>query len=249
MQTVSIVPHTIAGHPIPGLTRREPTPQIEQLRAKIDRIDTLMVALVEERLDHAAAIARAKGNSCPEQLLIRPERERQVVARLQARASDRSADAVAGLWRELMAQSLQVQQTVELLLHAEREPMLVTDRTRQRFGCAAPLSAARDAEDALRQARSRPVIAIIELNPLSDWWVPLHDDPSLQILDGIRDASGRLVALAIGRISKEHIAAQNCYVILTEQELRRQMDDGAQVRALALSGGLRLCMRSHGEAA
>lgn len=241
MQPVLSPAPSRAPHGLPHDLSREA--ETIQLRSEIDRIDDLLLELVNKRLKRSEEIALCKGDAREGELLIRPDRERQVLERLQSKAAPAARDAVPGLWRELMGRCLQAQQPSTIVLHAAQDPVLVTDRARLRFGCAAPLLAAVDADSALQHARLHPAIAVIELSPLSSWWVSLHDARDLLIFDGIKDASGRTIALAVGRVPSRY-RSPTCptYSILSEERLRLRMASGEAIRPLALSGRLRLCV-------
>jgi len=223
----------------------DPEPSAEQeiasLRRQIDRIDDLLLQLIQERLIHSRALAARKESDGAGKLLIRPAREQQVLSRLESRAAPHHKAIVAGVWRELMAHSLRAQQPVEIVVHADQEPVLVTDGARLRFGGASPLILAIDAAGALVQARRRPAIAVVELAPLSSWWVPLLDDPELAIFDAVKDRNGAVVALAIGRVAEGQVAGDSSYAIMSEEGLRDLAARGERIRPLAMSGRLRLC--------
>ena len=217
-------------------------PDIDNLRSEIDRIDDELLLLMEERLCRAADIAASKRNADASQLKLRPARERQVVERLARNSDLISLEGIERVWRELMAASLQSQQVTRLIIHAPQRPIQATDSARRAFGCAAPAMAADTAEEALDLARSGDAIAIIELSPLGNWWTALADEPELAIFEGLRDSHGRLIALAVGRLAADHHAGSTSYSILSETELRVRTEAGEAIRALALSGSLRLCI-------
>lgn len=226
--------------PIPTM---EPVPTMEKVRADIDRIDDALLDLMEQRLERSEMVAELKRNSDSGLINLRPDREQDVIERLADRAQRMPRQAVATIWRALMAVSLEKQKPMDIVIHTEQQPVPVTDQARLRFGCSARLIAAGSPAEALERARTREAVAVIELNPLSDWWVVLYDDPQLAIFDCLHDARGRVSALAVGRIAPEHIRPTVHFDILDEEGLRQRIDTGEPIHPLATSGKLRLCTR------
>lgn len=222
-----------------------PAPELQALRARIDRIDHELLDLMEQRLACAAAVAACKAQAEETRLGLRPAREQQVIDRLTARAGRMPAPAVTAIWRELMGANLQAQKQVPIVIHCPDQPVLVTDLARLRFGGAAPILAAGTPEDALDRARHRAAIAVIEFSPLSSWWVALFHDEALTIFDCLRDRRGRIVALIVGRVSAQDVTEDTSFLVLGDGSLRRRTGAGDQVQTLAICGNLRLCV-SHG---
>jgi chorismate mutase/prephenate dehydratase len=222
--------------------RVAPPADLEALRAEIDNIDEALLGLMERRLAWAAAVADIKEKEQPIQLRLRPDRERTVLDRLCRRAGRLPEPVVRTIWRELMGLSLQAQKRTEIVLCAPRRGGAVTDGARLRFGCQAPMLVAETAEEALARARTHEAIAVIELDPLSNWWVGLAHDHSLTIFDHLQDAQGRIMALIVGRVASDDQRKQPAYPILTETALGMHSAEGDMIRVLALSGGLRLCI-------
>lgn len=221
-------------------------PSLQSLRAEIDRIDDELLALMERRLSHAQAIAARKQGDHLNALLLRPDRERDVVARLTARLTERTDampdTAIATVWRELMAVSLQTQRRTEIVLHAAAQPVPVTNAARQRFGCAAPIVVAGGPDEALARARNREAIAVIELDPLSSWWVDLFHDRELVIFDWLGEGPNGAAALAIGRMTGDCRPQGVTFPIVGATTLARRMAEGEDIRPLAMCGHLRLCI-------
>lgn len=224
-----------------------PGPSLAAIRAEIDRIDDELLALMERRLSHARAIAALKQGDHVNALLLRPDRERAVLERLAARAGNLPAEAVAALWRELMAVTLQAQRRTEIILHAAVQPALVANAARQRFGCAPPIVVAGAPEEALARARAREAIAVIELDPLSGWWVDLFHDRDLVIFDWLGDSPDGAAALAIGRLTGDYRPSGITFPIIGAATLEQRRAAGEDIHALAARGHLRLCIsRSDG---
>ncbi|MDP8912013.1 MAG: chorismate mutase [Pseudomonadota bacterium] len=223
-------------------SRAPSAPDLERLRAEIDRIDEALLGLIEQRLAKAGAIAALKVKEQPNCLRLRPDRERNVLDRISRRAGSLPEPAVRTIWRELMGLSLQAQSRTEIVLCAPHRPILIADAARLRFGCQAPMLAAENAEEALDRARTNEAVAVIELSPLCDWWVALVACQELTIFDCLEDIEGRVVALLVGRVSRNDSGAEPAYPILKDAALRRRMGEGEPIRPLAISGEHRLCM-------
>jgi chorismate mutase len=214
---------------------------LDHLRAEIDDIDEALLELIERRLAKAAAIAEVKSAETPGRLRLRPEREQEVLDRLARRTAELPGGAVRGIWRELMGLSLQSQKRTELVICAPGRPIAVTDGARLRFGCQAPLIVTESPAEALHLARTREAVAVIELNPLSNWWVALLGVDDLVIFDQIEDSEGRITALLVGRVDSSERGGAPAYQIVPEAALRRRLADGERLRTLAMAGSLRLC--------
>ena len=85
--------------------------RLKPLRERIDALDAQLIALLNQRAAVALEVGEVKKHfNAP---VFRPEREQQVIARLQ----DMSAGPLAGehisaIWREIMAASRALEQTV-----------------------------------------------------------------------------------------------------------------------------------------
>jgi chorismate mutase/prephenate dehydratase len=86
---------------------------LDDLRHRIDRIDDEILALLEARADVAREVAREKhalGSATYD-----PERERSVLARLEARSAGRfPREAIRAVFREVMSACLAVQEPVKV---------------------------------------------------------------------------------------------------------------------------------------
>ncbi|MBV8686933.1 MAG: 3-deoxy-7-phosphoheptulonate synthase [Alphaproteobacteria bacterium] len=168
---------------------------LARLRGEIDSLDDQLLDLVERRLALSAAIAVAKGADRAH-LKLRPERQRAVVARLQAKAAPASADAVAHVWRELMAHSLERQAPTRLMLWTDGDREQLVRLVRERFGSAAALLWTISPEEALRHAAGGEAVAIIP----SGRAAPL---PAGVVAFEILHDAGRSLAVAAGRVAEE----------------------------------------------
>jgi chorismate mutase len=207
--------------------------RLEALRRDIDRLDDAILALVEQRVAAAMDIAELKRNDADGRLRLRPAREAAVVERLVGQAKTSPERLVRSIWREIMSSCLDLQVHTELALYAAGEPAMLVDAVRRRFGGAAELMLVGSPAEALDAARSREAVAIVELEPGSDWWVGLRDDPALAIFDCLRDEQGRIIGLAVGRIIAEDLRACPDF---------RIVEGEGEGELLATAGGHRLVL-------
>lgn len=219
-----------------------PGADLQAIRAEIDRIDDTLLELIERRLSHVLAVAEVKRSIAAAALLLRPDREEAVLSRLADRSAALRHDTIAVLWRELMGVSLQAQRRTEIVLHAARQPIRVTDSTRQRFGCAWPIVIAGEPHEAIEAARGREAIAVVELDAQSRWWAELFNDPELRIFDRIRGEEGSTLALAIGRLTDDSLPGGTTYPIISDVTLQQRQIAGEDIQPLAACGHLRLCI-------
>ena len=203
---------------------------IDALREEIDTLDQELLALMEKRLDLAAAIAAAKSDDSKtedaNELLLRPARE---------------ASVIAAIWRELMAINLQAQRPIEIALNASRHPARMHLMARARFGTIIPIREMASPEAALEKARTGNAIALIEIGE-GDWWAGLRDDSELAIIDGLLGEGGRGSALAVGRLSRDRLGEDRSFAVLEQAELATRLGRGEAVCPIAVSGSLNLCV-------
>lgn len=174
---------------------------LSNLRAEIDRIDDALMELVDERLRASRAIADAKLSDGGNRLKLRPRREAELVARLAARAPGVDVALIRQIWGALMAYGVQDQEAMELVLCGGGDRLALQDAVRLRFGLAANVHWATDAEEALAAAASREAVAVIAAR------APLLLDDDLVIFDTIvvKDTT----AYAIGRIAPDDVACSD----------------------------------------
>jgi len=85
--------------------------ELARRRAAIDELDREILERLSARATHAQAIGRLKGGGAA----YRPEREAQVLARLQAaNRGPLSGEAVTGVFREVMSACLALEQTLRI---------------------------------------------------------------------------------------------------------------------------------------
>lgn len=89
------------------------TPNLTELRDKIDNVDKQIQALINERARYAVAVAKAKKNNEDNPIFYRPEREAQVLKAVMERNESLGgvmpADKMAKLFREIMSVCLDLE--------------------------------------------------------------------------------------------------------------------------------------------
>lgn len=215
-------------------------PALEALRGEIDTLDDRILALIERRIALARKVALAK-QPAPSAVLIRPDREEQVLDRLSA-ASTMPRGSLATVWRELMALSLQTQRRTDIVIHAPTDPAGTTARSAARFGAAAPIVAVDSVESALARAAAGSAVAVIELSKDDPWWLALDHDDELAVIDQIRGPGGKPSALALARVSDAHLARARRWEVLADSELEARLLYGETLCPLACAQGKVLCI-------
>jgi chorismate mutase len=173
-------------------------PDLPTLRREIDAVDDQLLDLIERRVELSAQVAALKDCEAPHQLKLRPRREAEIVARLQRNGRRAPPDMVAHLWRTLMSYGLQAQSPVQIVVHAAGDRQMLAEIVRARFGPAATLLWAGDAQAALTAAREAEAIAIL------DEGAPAAGEGALRVFDTLPLAGGGRL-YAIGRVAAEDI--------------------------------------------
>ncbi|WP_228242420.1 chorismate mutase [Porphyrobacter sp. GA68] len=216
-------------------------PAMAALRAQIDRLDTELLLLMEQRLALSRSIAAAKRKE-PVAPMLRPDREEQVVARLAAQATRMPEESIVAIWRELMSLNLQAQRRTELVIHAPQHFGGIAGRASARFGVSAPVVHVDTVSQALAKARRFHAIAVIELSQHDDWWRVLAHDAQLRIIDDLRAPGGRGSALAIAAVEDSHLPRTRRCEVIEEGELVARLCRGETICPIAVAGNLRLCI-------
>jgi chorismate mutase len=174
---------------------------LEALRREIDRIDDSLLDLIEQRLAASDSVAALKQSEGDGRLKLRPAREAAVLTRLVERADRASPELVTLIWRTLMSYALQAQAPTVMVLWAARDPVALMERTRHHFGPAGEIRWVDRPEDAIEAARSSEAVAVIEGQAFAGF-----EDARLTVFETLRDADGRPLAVAIGRVAPADIA-------------------------------------------
>jgi chorismate mutase len=225
------------------------TPSLDDVRARIDAIDTEILRLVDERAGIARVVAEAKRAAGDgDKFGLRPGREAQLLRRLLATPRRGASDALTvRLWRELISDSLAQQGSFHLSVWGGPDPARTVELARARFGGAPPLARAAKPEDALAVAKTLGGVAVLALTPDHGWWGRLLAEPSLAVFAALPclAAQGPLAALAVGQIAIEPTGADETFWVTDAVEPAGKIEDalsrdGVAGRLIGYGGGLKL---------
>ncbi|PID50332.1 MAG: prephenate dehydratase [Proteobacteria bacterium] len=88
---------------------------LQQLRERIDALDTQLLALLNERASCAEAVASAKLAEDPAAVFYRPEREAQILRRMQTEnTGPLRKDQVSHLYREIISACLALEESMRI---------------------------------------------------------------------------------------------------------------------------------------
>ena len=188
----------------PEMNPAEMTPEqtaLAELRREIDLIDDQLLELFERRLAIAATVGKAKDAPHGPHTKLRPDREQTVLGRMLEQAEPQNAEAVAGLWREIVGWGLARQGQLQVQVWSPKDPTRAFDGARQRFGMAADIRMVRDPQKALAFAAEGHGVAVLAINNDDSWWVGLRREwAGLSVFDGFGLGGGQPTALAVGKI-------------------------------------------------
>lgn len=224
-------------------------PSLDEVRWRIDAIDTQLHALIDERAALARAVAEAKAAAGDAgKFGLRPGREAQVLRRLLARERTAASPAILiKIWRELMADSLARQGPFQLSVYGGSTPARTVELARLRFGAAPALTSVARAEDALAAARQPGGVAVLALAADTPWWGRLLATPSLKVFAALPclAAWGPTGALAVAEVEVEPTGGDETFWVTDAARPAAGIEDalgrdGVAARLLAEAGGLKL---------
>ncbi|MDB5438469.1 MAG: chorismate mutase-family protein [Caulobacteraceae bacterium] len=225
-----------------------PVRSLAEVRARIDALDSELLALVDERAALARDVAAAKEARGETGFGLRPAREAALLRGLLARPRKAADDAlVIRLWRELMGSSLALQGRFELMVYGGRDVAGMVEQTRRRFGGGPGLTRTDRAETALAAARLIGGVGVLSLYSDTPWWGRMLLEPKLRVFAALPclAAWGPIQALAVADVEVEPTGAdQTFFVSDAEGAVHKVIDDfsrlGAAAELLAEAGGLKL---------
>lgn len=153
------------------MKKSEAKPDMNVLRAEIDRVDTALLDLIAERMDLARAVRRAKSGTD----VWKPSREESHVRDLAKKAGETPAQLVSRIWAELTSASLALQGPIHLHIAMVGDDLSARTMVRDRFGAAIPASAYPTASAALAAAHIDPegVAVLPAPGGMNNWWTAL----------------------------------------------------------------------------
>jgi chorismate mutase len=228
-------------------------PTLEDVRARIDVIDSELLRLVDERsmLAHEVAAAKAAAGEA-DRFGLRPARETQVMRKLLARPRTAARPSlVVRIWRELMADSLSLQGPFHVTVWGGRDPGRAMELARMRFGTSPQIRQVAKPEEALAAARTRGGVAVAALSPDSAWWGRLLAEPRLKVFTILPclAAWGPLAALAVAEVEIEPTGDDRTFWVTDAAQSGRAIEealgrDGVAATMLLEAGGLKLFILS-----
>lgn len=228
-------------------------PSLDDVRARIDAIDSELLKLVDERSALAREVAAAKAAAGDtDRFGLRPGRETQVMRKLLGtRRVAARPPLVVRIWRELMADSLSLQGPFHISVWGGKDPGRAMELARMRFGAAPPIAQAAKPEDALASARTRGGVAVIALTPDNAWWLRLLAEPKLKVFTTLPclAAWGPLTALGVADVEVEPTGDDRTFWVTDAPQgagaiVEALSRDGVAATLLLEAGGLKLFVLS-----
>jgi chorismate mutase len=227
----------------------DPRPSLAAVRARIDEVDTQLLALVEERAELAKAVAAAKAAQGEDgRLGLRPAREAQVLRRLLARPRKAAGTAlVVRIWRELMGDNLAQQGPFELAVWGGSDLARTVEITRLRFGVAPSLRHAATPEEAIAAAKVEGGVGVLALTKDSAWWGRLLAEPKARVFAALPclKAWGPMSALAVADVPIEPSGSDETFWVTDAPGSAQSIvdalgKDGVAACQMQAAGGLKL---------
>ena len=207
--------------------------KLETLRSEIDRLDTELLNILEQRIEIVKDIAAAKEDDGAA-LAFRPGREANVMRRiLERHSSDLPDVVVANIWREIIAAVCRMQKPMSVSITAPEKSVGYWDLARSHFGGATPMTLHKSPTVVLREVSADPSkLGVMPwMNIERDtWWEHLAQGGDtvpkvLAALPFVQNSSGSfedLNALVIGQAEPEASGNDiSLFVVMTENEVSR----------------------------
>jgi len=219
------------------------------VRARLDAVDTGLLALLDERAALARQVAQAKAEAGETgRLGLRPAREVEILRGLLARPrAAATPKLLVRIWRELIGDSLARQGPFHLAVWGGRDAARAVELARIRFGDTPPLRLTAKPEEALAAAKTPGGVAVAMLGPESPWWGRLLAEPRLKVFAALPclAAWGPMAALAVAEVEVEPTGSDVTFWVtdapgsaaLVAEALGR---DGVAAELAAEAGGLKL---------
>src|SRR5215472_6272901 len=228
---------------------KSPPVSLEEVRKRIDAIDSELLRLVDERAGLAKDVAAAKAAAGDAgKFGLRPGREAQLLRKLlKSPRKAASPSLIVRIWRELIGDSLATQGPFRLAVWGGRDAARTVELARLRFGAAPALAQVAKPEDALAVARQTGGVAVLGLSGDSAWWGRLLAEPKLKVFAALPclAAWGPLGALAVAEVEVEPTGDDRTFWVTDapgpahaiEEAMSR---DGVAATLLVEAGGLKL---------
>ena len=235
---------------LPGDLMDDPRTSLSAVRARIDAVDTSLLALVDERAALAAAVVAAKAaqSSGAATFGLRPARETEVLRRLLAAPhSAATVSMIVRIWRELMADSLALQGPFNVTAWGGDNLPRAVELARLRFGAAPSLAYAKTPEEAIAAARTLGGVGVLSLTRDHAWWGRLLAEPKVRVFAALPCLKvwGPMSALAVAEAPVEPTGSDDTFWVTDAPEPADKIvealgHDGVAACQLQATGGLRL---------
>lgn len=198
---------------------------LQNLRAEIDRIDSEMHKLIQQRAALVDSIRAAKeGDSSG---IVRPGREANILRTLFSNHnSGFPFAAVARVWREIIAgiTRMEMSDYAIAVLVADNDPSL-WDLARNQFGSATPMTAFATTREVLGEVvDGRATLGVLPVPSAGDtdpWWTNINVRDDLRIsyrLPFSSNSENAPQALALGRVPPESSGQDRSLIVIEMQE-------------------------------
>ncbi|MFT3996149.1 MAG: chorismate mutase [Asticcacaulis sp.] len=234
--------------------RAQTAPTLQDLRLRIDALDTELLKLIDERSALAADIAAAKAREGGDASgsLLRPDREAMLLRKLTGKPRDAVSDAaVVAIWRELISESLRIQGAghggLRLVFWAGDKASDLLKWSRERFGAAPGEVGQAEPVQVIAAARDPRQIGILGLDARAGaWWARLLAEPQVRVICALPErAPDRPKGFAIASLKPEPTGDDVSYWVtdsrLSEAALIALLGQrGLAAEAVCASGGMKL---------
>ncbi len=224
---------------------------LEDIRWRIDAIDSELLRLVDERSGLAAQVAAAKkaqltpGAALP--FGLKPDRDTQVLRGLLSKPRQHaSAAQIVRLWRDLMGDNLARQGNYRVALCPGRDAGRMTELVRLRFGGTPAIDLHARPEQALAAAKRSGVVAVAPINE-GAWWGRILAEPTLRVFAAMPCLIGQgpPTALAVAAVEVEPTGGDETFWVTDAAQPSAAIEaalaqDGVAASMLAQANGLKL---------
>jgi chorismate mutase / prephenate dehydratase len=217
------------------------------LRAEIDRIDSEMHGLIQQRAALVEAIREVKARDSI--TVIRPGREADILRTLFRRHDSAFPfAAVARIWREIIAGITRMEMAeYAVAVHVSGNDPALWDLARNQFGSATPMTSFASTREVLGEvAAGRATIGVLPCPREGDndpWWTNIAVRDGLRVsyrmpftpIGGGRNEGGP-EALAIGRIAPESSGQDRSLIVVETREALSRAGVTALAERVGING-------------
>lgn len=150
---------------------------LDELRRKIDDLDSQLLSVLEQRMAIVEDIAEAKREAGDDGVAFRPGREAIVLRRiLEAHSSPLPDEVIARIWREMVSAVCRLQSPYSVAVVAPEKSVGYWDMARSHFGSATPMKLHKTTSVVFRaMSEDMSMLAVMPWQSLErdTWWVHL----------------------------------------------------------------------------